>query len=113
MFKLYDKSNAMARVTIKGRRALHYDGLHLGDCDDRVSYEWHDSFYVAGRSKKAGPRILPTAHIPGLHYTGALYPDDPLHGEPRPPQRERRGAMGEIADMIEDGTLCQVFRRVK
>ncbi|MBL3676498.1 MAG: hypothetical protein JKP98_12795 [Rhodobacteraceae bacterium] len=78
MFKLYDKSNAMARVTIKGRRALHYDGLHLGDCDDRVSYEWHDSFYVAGRSKKAGPRILPTAHIPGLHYTGALYPDDPL-----------------------------------
>jgi hypothetical protein len=64
MFKLYDKSNAMARVTIKGRRALHYDGLHLGDCDDRVSYEWHDSFYVAGRSKKAGPRILPTRSHP-------------------------------------------------
>jgi hypothetical protein len=72
---MFDKTECFAKVTIKGRRALNWDGVILAAFDDKVVLEWHDAGFVARARAHNKTRILPTAPLQG--FRGHLYPDDP------------------------------------
>jgi hypothetical protein len=72
---MFDKTDCFAKVTIRGRRALNWDGLTLAAFDDKIVLEWHDRGFVIRARSHNKTRILPTAPIQG--FNGHLYPDDP------------------------------------